>query len=109
MVGHELVLSWCLSRRDPVADRAGRGASGSVQRLASDSGVVAEVLDAIRALPAELGLAAAEVPIGRRLLVDGPAEVEVFDDAGGSEIEMPADHLLELGRGHPPGAEGIHH
>src|SRR2546430_15190933 len=64
----------------------------------SHPGVVAQVLDAVRLLPAEFRLGAAEMTVGRRLLVDGSAEVQVLDDPGGREVEVAANHLLEIGR-----------
>src|SRR2546427_12643587 len=64
-------------------------------RHRSHPGVVAQALDAVRLLPAEFRLGAAEMTVGRRLLVDGPAEVQVLDDPGGGEVEVAANHLLE--------------
>src|SRR5437667_2921439 len=69
----------------------------------------AQGLDLVRPLPGELVLVAAEVPVGRRLLVDGPAQVQVLDDALGGEGEDLPDGvgqtgLLDLARAH-----GVHH
>src|SRR2546428_1924289 len=57
--------------------------------------VVAQVLHAVRALPCELGLRAPEVAVRRGLLVDRPAQVEILDDPGRREVEVPADEPLE--------------
>src|SRR5207244_12682025 len=75
----------------------------------SHPGVVAQCLDAVRLLPAEFRLGAAEMTVGRRLLVDGPAEVQVLDDPGGSEVEVAANHLLEPGVGDLARPERLDH
>src|SRR2546428_649081 len=61
----------------------------------SHPGVVAQVLDAVRLLPAEFRLGAAEMTVGRRLLVDGPAEGQELDDPGGREGELAAQPPVE--------------
>src|SRR5712691_8033023 len=63
----------------------------------------------VRALPGELLLVAAEVAVGGGLLVDGPAEVEVFDDALGGEGEDLAHGVEELALLHLARAEGVRH
>src|SRR5258705_2960628 len=99
------VSTWSRAFIEPDVDRMLRGAIGA----ASDAGVVPEILDAVRALPGELWLVATEVAEGGRLLVDRPPQVEVLDDAGGREVEVPAAHLLELARRHLPRPERLHH
>jgi hypothetical protein len=58
-------------------------------------------------LPGELRLGAAEVAVGRGLLVDGPAQVQALDNALGREREVLADQLGELGFAQLAGAEGF--
>src|SRR2546425_1568008 len=72
-------------------------------------GVVAQGLDAIRLLPREFRLGTTEMTVGRCLLVDGPAEVQVLDDAGGGEVEVAPNHLLEPRVGHLPRPERLDH
>src|SRR5204862_6802531 len=65
----------------PQSRFRGRHRRGPVEAPSdSKSGVVPQILHAIGALPGEVGFRTAEVPIGGRLLVDGPAQVEVLDD-----------------------------
>src|SRR5437773_613726 len=85
---------------------AGRG-PGNV-RGASDPGVVAEVLDPVESLPGELGLAAPEVAVGGGLLVDGTAEIQILDDAGGGQVEVAADHRFQLRGGNLARPVGVH-
>src|ERR1700722_20756398 len=47
-------------------------------RLQADGG--AELVGAVDALPGEIGLGAAEVPVGRRLRVDRAEQVQRVDD-----------------------------
>src|SRR5690606_30053850 len=58
--------------------------------------------------PAELGFAAAEVTIGRRLLVDRPLQIEHADDALGSQIEGFANDACDLIVRDHAGAFGVH-
>src|SRR3954469_18180420 len=58
--------------------------------------VGAEGVRLVGALPGELFLVAPEVPVRRRLLVDGAAQVEVLDDALGREREDLAHGVDEL-------------
>src|SRR6266850_2964218 len=107
-----------LRRRNPVLG-GGRAEHAEGVRCPSEGGqsppselescVVPQILHAIGALPGEVGLRAAEVPIGGRLLVDGPAQVEVLDDARRREVEVAADQLLELRVRHLARAERVHH
>src|SRR2546429_3055982 len=71
--------------------------------------VVAQVLDAVRSLPRELGLRASEVTIGRGLLVDRPAQVEILDDPRRREVEVTPDQRLEDPVRNLPGAERVDH
>src|SRR5258706_15820445 len=50
----------------------------------------------VGALPGELGLGPAEVSEGRRLLVDGPPQVELLHDAAGGQLEGLAHELGDL-------------
>src|SRR6185436_11357239 len=63
----------------------------------------------VRALPGELFLVAPEVPVGGRLLVDGAAQVQVFDDAFGGEGEDLAHGVDDLALLHLARALGVHH
>src|ERR1700694_2810440 len=61
----------------------------------------------VGSLPRQVEVSAAEVAVGRRLLVDGPAEVQLPDDLQRAEVEMLLDQLLDFGDRHPLGAEGL--
>src|SRR5947208_3048615 len=73
----------------------GGGPRGGARRPISDTRVVPQVFHAIGPLPGERGLRASEMSVRRRLLVDGPAQVQVLDDPGRGEVEVTADELLE--------------
>src|SRR4029453_2585927 len=60
----------------PPDDRRPPDGRGRPPRLTPQQ--PAQRFDLVRPLPGELVLAAAEVPVGRRLLVDGTAEVQVL-------------------------------
>src|SRR5215831_1428250 len=71
--------------------------------------VVAQIFDAVRPLPRELGLRAPEVTVRRGLLVDRAAQLEVLDDTGRREVEVPSHQSFEdLVRG-LAGAERLDH
>ena len=57
--------------------------------------------------PREVHIGAAEVTIGRSLLVDRAAEIEHVDDAGRTQFEMFADECYDGFIGDLAGAEGI--
>src|SRR5438477_11778233 len=61
--------------------RASPSEGGRSPPPSSEACVVPQILHAIGALPGELGLRAAEVTVGGGLPVNGPAQVEVLDDA----------------------------
>src|SRR5436309_1485675 len=110
------VIETSLSRVQRAAPlRRGRsvtaGRRGAVQEMrgASDPGVVAEVLDPVESLPGELRLAAPEVAVRGGLLVDGTAEIQVLDDAGGGQVEVAADHRFQLRGGILARTVGVHH
>ena len=63
--------------------RSMQTATGPARTSGADG--AAERVDAIGGLPGEL--LAAEMPVGCRLAVDRPREVEVADDRGGPEVE----------------------
>src|SRR5439155_7468076 len=91
-------------RAIPRPARHGPGNAG-----ASDPGVVAEVLDPVESLPGELGLAAPEVAVRGGLLVDGTAEIQILDDAGGGQVEVATDHRFQLRGGNLARTVGVHH
>src|SRR6476469_4266126 len=61
-----------------------------------DPRVRLERLRLVGALPGELRFAAPEVPERRGLLVDGPAQVEGFDNAPRRQLELRAHDLADL-------------
>src|SRR5580765_8905436 len=63
----------------------------------------------IGALPRELGLGAAEMAERSRLLVDGPAQVELFHDAARRQLELLSHQLGDLLFRNPAGALCVDH
>src|SRR6185312_5985219 len=62
----------------------------------------------VRLLPGELLLAAAEVTVRRRLLVDRAEQVELADERARTAIEVLADEALDRALRDRPRAEGLH-
>src|SRR4030095_4574317 len=88
------LTSW--STMEPRPFPSFRGVPRGLDRSAElNPRVVAQILDAVRPLPRALGLRASEVAIGRGLLVDRSAQLEVLDDAGRREVEVPPYQSLE--------------
>src|SRR5690349_12597896 len=69
-----------VSRRGRPPRRQCPGRPGRYRYAELDARVVAQILDAVRPLPCELGLGASEVAVGGGLLVDRPAQIEILDD-----------------------------
>src|SRR6266508_3849189 len=82
------------------------GSSGSTRTTLETEGAL-EVVNPARLLPAELLLAAPEVPVGGGALVDRPAQVEVTDDRGRAQVEHLAYGVHDLLGGDGLGAEGF--
>ena len=78
-------------------------------RVALEAGRGAKRLDAVGALPGEVVVGAAEVPVGGGLLEDRSPQVEVADDRARAQVEGIADDPDQLGAGKLPGAEGLDH
>src|SRR5438309_10142084 len=57
--------------------------------------------------PGQVEVGATKVPVGRRLLVDGPAQLQLADDLQRAEVEVLLDQLLDFGNRHSLGAEGL--
>src|SRR5580765_4152901 len=72
-------------------------------------GLGGERLGQIGALPGELRLGAAEVPVGRGLLVDGSQQIEHLAQTIGCQVEMLADELRQALARQAAGAESLHH
>src|SRR5450755_3890048 len=86
--------------------RAARAAAGSAGRW-SGAGGGPERLRAVRALPGEIGLLAAEVAVGGRLGVDRPEQVEIADNRRRAEVEDAEDRVLDALDRHLLGAEAL--
>src|SRR5215831_16256031 len=67
-----------------------------------------EGLGLVGLLPRELGVLAAEVTVGGRLLVDGAQEVELLDERAGAAVEVGAHDLGEAVLVDLAGAERVH-
>src|SRR5579884_492108 len=69
--------------------------------------LLGELGGAVGALPGQVQVAAAEVPESGHLAVDGPAQLQVADDAHRREVEVLVDEGDDLVARHPLGAEGL--
>src|SRR6516164_2099549 len=72
-------------------------------------GFFGECRGAIGALPGELGLAAAEMPVARGLLVDRPHEVQHLAQPVRRQVEVLADDPCEVLGRKTARAEALHH
>src|SRR5436853_434106 len=68
-------------RRPVGGHNPGGTRRGQAETCRSNTGVVAQVFDAVDPLPGELRLVSAEVSVRSGLLVDRAAEVQVLDDS----------------------------
>src|SRR3954454_12532504 len=73
----------------------------------SGAGGGLEGVDAVGALPGEVGQLAAEVTVGGGLRVDRPEQVEVPDDGGRAEVEHVRDGVLDHQVREYAGPEGL--
>src|SRR3984957_2491838 len=100
MVGQRNIGVWITTNYPiPITGMATRararppaGSAGCVGRRSANvrqlqAGRRAQRLSAVRALPGEVRLLAAEVTVGRRLRVDRPQQVQVSDDGGRTQVE----------------------
>src|SRR5581483_6262360 len=69
--------------------------------------LLGELGGAVGALPGQVEVAAAEVPVGGHLAVDGPAQLQVADDAHRREVEVLVDQGHDLVAVDPLAAEGL--
>src|SRR5579863_1359590 len=72
------------------------------------TGIAAQLGRFIRTFPGEIRIGPPEVPISRRLLEDGTAQIERSDNALRGQVEMGAYQFLQLFRTRLAGAESIH-
>src|SRR5579862_9828748 len=90
---------------DPVLSAAG---SGAVLLCGyCHTGLLGKFGGLVGRLPSELRLGAAEVAIGRRLLVDRTAKIQALNDALGSQCEVFPDEIGQLAGAHLAGAKGF--
>src|ERR1700681_2525722 len=98
--------------RQRVADTQAQGGLSQERRLVACSRyggrVGAQCLDPVGQLPGHPQIVATEMPVGGRLLVDGPQELHVRDDRAGPQVEVAADQLEELGLRDRSGAKSLH-
>ena len=71
--------------------------------------ILLQFLRLIYSLPAQFQIVAAKVTIRSGLLVDGTAQIQHLDDAGGTQVKVLANDLYQLLVGQLAGAEGVHH
>src|SRR6185503_7816734 len=62
----------------------------------AEAGGVAQGVGLVRLLPGEVVVLAAEVAVGRGLLVDRPVQVEVVAERAGTQVEVLLDELRDL-------------
>lgn len=91
----------------PRPDPAYRSGTGDFRLLPEPDGL-AQRRGLVGALPAEVVVVATEMPVGCRLGVDRPAQVEVAQDRGRPQVEVLAHEFLDLRDRELLGAERIH-
>src|SRR5947209_16076257 len=98
-------------RRRVPASEASRG--GFVRRSglnrAAEAGRLAQRLRLIGALPREIVIVAAEVAVGRGLLVDRAVELQVLPEGARAQIEVLGDELEDLPAADLLGTERLDH
>src|ERR1700694_6359547 len=97
------------SQRSSASVAAAHAAAFSSSGRACPLGLGGERLGQIGALPGELRLGAAEVTVGRSLLVDGSHQIEHLAQTIGCQVEMLADELRQALARQAAGAESLHH
>src|ERR1700694_1263643 len=97
------------SQRSSASVAAARAAAFSSSGRACPLGLGGARLGQIGALPGELRLGAAEVTVGRSLLVDGSHQIEHLAQTIGCQVEMLADELRQALARQAAGAESLHH
>src|SRR4051812_12966221 len=79
----------------------------SDSRRLDETGGLTERIGLVGALPGEIAVLTAEVPVRGGLRVDRAPQVEVAEDRGGPEVEVLAHELLDLRDGDRLGAERL--
>src|SRR5271157_6653408 len=88
------------TRPAPVRRRASAGRR-------SGAGRFAELVRSVGALPGEVGLGAAEMPVGGGLRVDGTQQVQGVDDGPRPEVEDTEHGVLDQLHRYLLGAEAL--
>src|SRR5690606_20226244 len=83
-------------------------AAGAGPRQVLQAGSVSQCGRFVGALPAELRLLAAKVPVGSCLGVNRPDQVEHARDAERAQVEVLADQFDDASVRYATGAEGVH-
>ena len=73
------------------------------------TGGSAQCVSLVGPFPGELGFFAAEVAVSSRLRVDRAQQIQRFDDALWTQVEMLGDQCSDLFVGDLACAEGVHH
>src|SRR5215211_2504287 len=89
--------TWWAAVEDPKRNPSGNSGSGDAGPLAlAEAGRGAQRLGLVRALPREVVVLAAEVTVGRGLLVDGAVQLEVVAEGARAQVEVLAHELRDL-------------
>src|SRR2546423_4382574 len=72
-----------------------------------DTGFRGQQVRLVRAFPRQVDIGAAEVAVGRRLLVDRTAQLQLANDFERAEVEVLVDQRLDGGNRDALGAEGL--
>src|SRR6476620_9309808 len=91
------------SRPRRLGERLDRGAGGA------EAGGLAQLLGLVGALPREVVVLAAEVPVGGGLLVDRAVQVQRVAEGARAQVEVLVDELLDLAAADLLGAERLDH
>src|SRR5665811_1275164 len=72
-------------------------------------GAQPQALDLVEALPGQIEIVPPEVPVRRRLLINGSAKTQVLDNRRGPKVEMSVDNVLHLRVRNMAGAKSLDH
>src|SRR3954453_3908760 len=88
--------TWCAAVEDPKRKPSGKSASGDAGPLAiAEPGRRAQRLGLVGPLPREVVVLAAEVAVGRGLLVDRAVQLEILAERAGAQVEVLLDELRD--------------
>src|SRR5215208_4573031 len=103
--------TWWAAVEDPNRKPSGNSGSGDAAGTfaVAEAGCRAQRDGLVRALPREVVVLAAEVAVGRGLLIDRAVQPEVVAEGAGPQVEVLAHELRDLRAADLLRAERLHH